>query len=136
MLEFLNYCRYLVIPLGYFIGSISGAYIICRLIGKFDIRIERDGRISAAEVYRKLGTRPFLYVVGIDVVKGLVSVTIAQLITQNMSCSLIIVLLTGFLTVIGHNWSIFLQFKGGLGATVMYGVLGGILFFQTLIALI
>jgi glycerol-3-phosphate acyltransferase PlsY len=98
-------------------------------MGKIDVREEGDGRISASAVHGKLGVVPFLLVVVIDVGKGALVVIIAQLLTD----SLITVLIAGFMAVVGHNWSVFLKFKGGLGATTMYGVLLGVVWWQTLI---
>lgn len=97
--------------LGYLLGSIPSAYIVGRLVGKIDVREEGDGRISASVVHRKLGLLPFLLVVVMDVVKGAIAVIIAGLLTD----SLIVVLLSGFAAVLGHNWSVFLKFKGGVG---------------------
>ena len=86
-----------------------------------------------------------------DVCKGIIAIVIAQLLTHSpvefigdFSRSplplplfpLILVLVTGFVTVIGHSWSPFIRFQGGLGATVIYGVLCGLMFFpQELAAL-
>jgi glycerol-3-phosphate acyltransferase PlsY len=118
------------IVLGYLLGSIPSAYIIGRLIGKIDLRNHPDGRISASVVNKKLGVLPFLMVVAMDVGKGALAAVIAGLLSE----SLIIVLLAGFATVTGHNWSVFLKFKGGLGATVTYGVLIAIVWWQVLVA--
>lgn len=127
-----SYLAYLMMPFGYLMGSIPGAYIIGRLIGKFDLREEGDGRISAAAIYKRLGRWPFILVVIVDVGKGMLSVVLTTVLTG----SLILALLVGFAAVIGHNWSIFLKFQGGLGATVTWGVLGGIAVIQLLIAFI
>lgn len=116
--------------LAYILGSISSAYIIGRLVGKIDMSREDDGRISASAAHKKLGVIPFLLVVVIDVGEGALAVLIARLLTD----SLIVVLLAGFAAVVGHNWSVFLKFKGGLGATTTYGVLLALVWWQTLIA--
>ena len=47
------------IVLAYLIGSISSACVIAYIFGGIDMRSEPDGRISAAEVHRKLGKLPF-----------------------------------------------------------------------------
>jgi glycerol-3-phosphate acyltransferase PlsY len=134
---------FLAIPIGYLLGSIPSAYIIGRLIGKTDLRTEGDGRISAAAIKKRLGIFPFLLAVAMDVSKGILATIIAkQLINSPVVdelpiASLLIVLATGFVAVIGHSWSPFLKFQGGLGATVIYGVLAGILLFpQELIAMV
>jgi glycerol-3-phosphate acyltransferase PlsY len=134
---------FLAIPIGYLLGSTPSAYIIGRLIGKTDLRTEGDGRISAAAIKKRLGLLPFLLVVVIDVSKGILATVIAKLLINSPTVDdltivpLLIVLATGFVAVIGHSWSPFLKFQGGLGATVIYGVLGGILLYpQELIALV
>jgi acyl phosphate:glycerol-3-phosphate acyltransferase len=118
------------IIIGYILGSFPSAFIVARIVGKIDIRSEPDGRISAAVVHRKLGLIPFLVVVVLDVGKGALSIVCARLLTD----SLPIMLATGFMTVAGHNWPVFLKFRGGLGATVTYGVLVALVWWQTLIA--
>ena len=118
----------IAIILGYIIGSIPSAYIIGRLMGKIDVRQEGDGRISAAAVHRKLGVVPFVLVVIMDVGAGVLAVLIAKMLTE----SLIAVLIAGFASVVGHNWSVFLKFKGGLGATTIYGVLVSLVWWQLL----
>ena len=97
-------------------------------MGKIDVRQEGDGRISAAAVHRKLGVVPFLLVVIMDVGVGVLAVLFAQMLTE----SLIAVLIAGFAAVVGHNWSVFLKFRGGLGATTTYGVLVTLVWWQFL----
>jgi glycerol-3-phosphate acyltransferase PlsY len=115
--------------LGYLIGSIPSAYIIGRLMGKIDLRREGDGRISAAAVHRSLGLVPFLLVVIMDVGEGAVAVLIARMLTD----SLVATMIAGFAAVVGHDWSVFLKFKGGLGATTTCGVLLALVWWQTLV---
>lgn len=134
---------FLAIPIGYLLGSMPSAYIVGRLIGKTDIRMEGDGRISAAAVKKRLGVWPFLLVVVMDVCKGALATSIAKLLINSATVDdlpiapLSIVMATGFVAVIGHSWSPFLRFRGGLGATVIYGTLAGMLLWpQELIALV
>ena len=115
--------------LGYLMGSIPSAYIIGHLAGGVDVRVEGDGHISAAAVYKRLGFVTFVMVVLADVGKGVVAILIARLLTDSLAA----ILITGIAVVLGHNWSIFLRFKGGLGATAIYGVLVGLIFWQFLI---
>jgi glycerol-3-phosphate acyltransferase PlsY len=134
---------FLAIPIGYLLGSIPSAYIIGRLVGKIDLRTEGDGRVSAAAVKKRLGVVPFLIVVVMDVCKGILAVVFAKLLVDSLTVHdlplepLLIVLATGFVAVVGHSWSPFIRFQGGLGATVIYGVLcGAFLWPQELIALV
>jgi glycerol-3-phosphate acyltransferase PlsY len=128
----------LAIPLGYLIGSFPSSLIVGRLLGKTDMRIEGDGKISAAAVYRRLGIFPYALVLFLDIGKGVISIHIARLLTTSLSPtdSLYIILITGLVTVIGHCWSIFMKFRGGLGATAVCGVLIGVVFIPLLIGLV
>jgi glycerol-3-phosphate acyltransferase PlsY len=121
---------FLLVPLGYLLGSIPSAYIIGRLAKGVDVRTEADGRISAAAVYRRAGVIPFLAVIAMDVGQGAAAILIAKFLTD----SLLVILLAGLAAVVGHNWSVFLKFRGGLGATTTYGVLAGLAIWQLLIA--
>jgi len=119
----------IAVILGYVIGSIPSAYIIGRLMGKIDVRQEGDGRISASAVHKRLGVVPFVLVVIMDVGEGVLAVFVAGMLTE----SLLVVLIAGFAAVVGHNWSVFLKFKGGLGATTIYGVLVTLVWWQLLV---
>ena len=127
----------IAVVLGYLIGSIPSAYIIGRLVGKVDLRQEGDGKISAAAVHRKLGVVPFLVVVVMDVGAGVLSVLVAKILTGAplgvFTDSQLAVLAAGFAAVAGHNWPVFLKFKGGLGATTIFGVLVTLVWWQFLV---
>jgi glycerol-3-phosphate acyltransferase PlsY len=124
---------FLAILIGYLLGSISWACIIGRFIGKFDLRTtEPDGRISASAIRRRLGFGPFLIVGFLDILKGFLAILIAKALTDSQTT----LLLVGIFTVIGHNWSILLNFKGGLGSTVVFGVLAGLVLWEFLIGLV
>jgi acyl phosphate:glycerol-3-phosphate acyltransferase len=129
--------------MGYLLGSIPFSYLVARLFGKIDLREEGDGRISAAAVKKRMGLVPFLAVVVLDVCKGFAAVMIAKAMIGSTTVedlplsSLLIILSTGFVAVIGHSWSPFIKFQGGLGATVIYGTLAGaFLWPQEIIALV
>lgn len=113
---------YLYILLGYLIGSTPNAYIIGRLIKGVDIRKLGDGNIGAANAYREIGPRWGIIVLFADMLKGAIAVLISYL-----SGSLNIALLTGLAVVVGHNWSIFMKFKGGRGQSTLVGVFTALL---------
>lgn len=123
---------FLAIPFGYLIGSFPSTLIIGRLVGKQDMRAEGDGKISAAAVYRRMGRIPYAIVVLMDIGKGVLAIFAARALTDSIA----IVLVTGFFAYVGHSWSIFMKFQGGLGATVMCGVLGATVFWPLLIGLV
>ena len=104
--------------LGYFSGSFPSAYIIGKVFKKFDMRKVGNGRIGAAFSYKMMGKK-FGIIVGIlDFLKGFLPCLFLSYIIQDKAS----LIFSGIGSIIGHNWSIFMQFKGGLGALVMYGV--------------
>jgi acyl phosphate:glycerol-3-phosphate acyltransferase len=110
----------LSIPLGYFLGSINAASIIAWIAARIDMRKEPDGRVSASEVHHKLGLLPFLLVVLFDALFAMAAVLLANYLSHGNRT---IMMLAGLAALVGHNWSMFIRFKGGLGATAMLGIL-------------
>jgi acyl phosphate:glycerol-3-phosphate acyltransferase len=110
---------FLSIPAAYLIGSISSSSIVGKFSSSFNPRSADDGRISAAAVYKNIGRLAFLITAAMDV--GLAAATI--IIARILNASMEVQVGTGVAAMLGHNWSIFLKFKGGLGATAIAGVL-------------
>jgi glycerol-3-phosphate acyltransferase PlsY len=121
----------LVIAIAYLLGSIPSAYLVGRLMKGLDIREAGDGRLGAAATYRRVGLAGGITVGLMDLSKGAAAVFLAQ----GLGLPLPVVLLAGLAVVVGHNWSIFLHFKGGKGALTIYGVLASLMFWELLIAL-
>ncbi|MDH5696198.1 MAG: glycerol-3-phosphate acyltransferase [Dehalococcoidia bacterium] len=110
---------WLIVILGYFIGSIPTAYIAGHLTKGRDIRQMGDGNMGARNAFFELGAKTGLGIFFIDVGKGALAILIAQ--AANISQAA--VLLTGAAAVIGHNWPIFIGFRGGRGEATTIGVL-------------
>jgi glycerol-3-phosphate acyltransferase PlsY len=120
-----------VIAIAYLFGSIPSAYIVGRLMKGLDLREVGDGRMGAAFTYRRVGLVGGIIVGLMDLSKGAVAVLIAR----ELGGSPLILLLAALAAVAGHNWSIFLRFKGGKGALTIYGALASLMFWQLLLAL-
>jgi len=95
------------------------------------MRVEGDGKISAAAVYRRMGRIPYVIVVLMDIGKGALAVVATRALTDLMP----LILVAGFFAVSGHCWSVFMKFQGGLGATAICGVLGATVFWPLVIGL-
>jgi glycerol-3-phosphate acyltransferase PlsY len=120
-----------VIAIAYLLGSIPSAYIVGRLMKGLDLREVGDGRMGATFTYRRVGLVGGIIVGLMDLSKGAVAVLIARA----LGGSPLILLLAALAAVAGHNWSIFLRFKGGKGALTIYGALASLMFWQLLLAL-
>jgi glycerol-3-phosphate acyltransferase PlsY len=110
---------WLAIIIGYLLGSLPTAYIAGRILKGRDIRQLGDNNSGAANAFRELGHRAGIIVGFIDAGKGALAVFIAQ--ATHMSPT--VVLLTGVAAVIGHNWPVFIGFRGGRGVSTSIGVL-------------
>ncbi len=110
---------WLVILIGYVLGAIPTAYIVGRIVMGKDIRRMGDENAGAANVYRELGSKAGILVGVIDVAKG----ALAVLIAQSGHLSQTAVMVTGAAAVIGHNWPVFLGFRGGRGVSTTIGIL-------------
>ncbi len=120
------------IVLSYLIGSISSACIIAYILGGIDMRSESDGRVSASQVYRKLGKFPFALTALLDILLAGSTVLLAWFLTESTN----VMMMAGFAAVVGHNWSVLIKFKGGQGATAIAGVLFVLLTWQIIYILV
>ena len=110
---------WLIILAAYFLGSVPTAYLAGRTLKGVDIRQIGDGNMGAANAYRQLGPKIGVMVGIVDAAKG----ALAVLIAMATNTPQIVVLLAGVAAVFGHNWPIFLGFRGGRGESTTIGVL-------------
>lgn len=113
----------------YLLGSIPTAYILGRIFKKVDIRKLGSGNVGATNALRVLGRAPGITVLILDILKGVIAVIIIgdYLATQDSVISPQITrVILGLSAVIGHNWTIFLNFKGGKGVATTAGVIIGL----------
>jgi len=120
---------WLIVPLGYLIGSFPTAYIAGRWLKGKDIRRLGDANVGAANAFRQLGAKVGIMVGIIDAAKGALAVVIAQL----ANIPQLAMLATGVAVVIGHNWPLFIGFRGGRGESTTIGVLLAVLTLPMLI---
>ncbi len=114
---------WLIVLLAYFLGSVPTAYIAGRTLKGVDIRQIGDGNMGAANAYRQLGPRVGVMVGIVDAAKGALAVLIAQAVNAPQP----VILLAGAAAVAGHNWPLFLGFRGGRGESTAIGVLLAVL---------
>jgi acyl phosphate:glycerol-3-phosphate acyltransferase len=119
------------IIVSYLIGSIPTAYIFGRLLKGIDIRNFGSGNVGATNALRVLGKKAGITVLIIDVLKGLISVLLVSrfmLPETKFLSNEAVLMLSGISCICGHNWTIFLRFKGGKGIATSLGVLLGLSF--------
>ncbi len=109
--------------LSYLLGSIPIAFLFARIYRGIDIRKHGSGNVGATNVFRVLGKWPGIFVLLCDIAKGLIATT---LLCEMLDLPHIFQrIMLGLSVVSGHNWTIFLKFKGGKGIATSLGVLIG-----------
>ena len=108
----------IAIVIGYFLGSIPSAYIIARFRRGIDIRDVGVGNMGAANAFREIGVGEGIVALIADMAKGAVAILTAQY----LNVTELWVLGAGFAALLGHNFPVFLGFKGGIGSAVAMGI--------------
>jgi len=108
----------------YLIGSVPSAYIVGKLVKKIDIREYGSGNIGATNIFRVVGKKWGLIVLALDILKGIIATLfIYRLFPTDIFANIrFVYCVYGACAIIGHNWTIFLQFKGGKGVATTTGV--------------
>lgn len=127
--------------LGYVLGSLPSGVIVSWLFGRTDPRVHGSGKTGATNVLRTLGPLPALLVALLDGSKGAAAILLVHGLvfptgpahTGGVDIQGYVETLTGLAALLGHNYSLFIGFKGGRG--VMTGA-GGLIVMSPLAALI
>jgi len=138
----------LISIISYLLGSIPFSYLVGKAYGKNLFEIG-SRNIGAVNVYRATGKfEALLFALIGDVGKGTLAIFLAQKLSFLGYNSFFAQALAAFFVIAGHNWPIFLKFKGGRGLASLIGVililnwkivplvLGAVLFFILLTELI
>jgi acyl phosphate:glycerol-3-phosphate acyltransferase len=116
MIRGVNFNIVWVAALSYLFGAIPFGVLVARTY-QIDIQRVGSGNTGASNVLRAAGWGPALVVALADIMKG----GIAVLIAQAFGMPGWEIALVGFCAVLGHNYSVFLGFKGGKGVATSYG---------------
>jgi glycerol-3-phosphate acyltransferase PlsY len=118
------------ILLGYLLGSIPTGYLVARARG-VDIRTVGSGNIGATNVFRILGKPAGILVLTVDALKGFASSSwvadaVWHAFQSGADSRQAIAVAGGLASVLGHNYTCWLNFKGGKGIATSAGVLAGL----------
>ncbi len=131
----------LVLIISYFIGSIPTAYIFGWVIKGVDIRKFGSGNTGATNALRLLGKGWGVVILALDILKGFLPVIfLGDFLVKELNLTQAsynpagiftgqaqnLFIIIGLSCICGHNWTIFLKFKGGKGVATTLGVLLGL----------
>jgi len=118
-----------VIAIGYLLGSIPFGVLIGKRFAKVDVRDYGSGKTGTTNVLRVAGRKAAALVALLDVSKGALAVVFAGLIVGpkwlvigNFGLGLFSAQIFAALAAMaGHNWPVFLKFRGGRGVATFFG---------------
>jgi glycerol-3-phosphate acyltransferase PlsY len=106
--------------LGYLLGSLPTAFLLVRWKSRLDIRSAGSGNVGTLNSYQVTGS--FMVgaaVLALDAAKGMLAVSLAGILPghdfAHQACA-------GFFSILGHNYPVWLRFRGGRGLATAAGV--------------
>ena len=118
-----------VVLSSYFIGSVSSAVIISKLMSGKDIREEGSGNAGATNMLRVHGKGAGALTLVCDILKGVIAILLSMLFNMWLKSaapdSIFIgnlAYIAGFFAVLGHDFPVFFKFRGGKGVATSLGV--------------
>ena len=107
----------LAIAMGYLLGSIPFGLVLTRIAGLGDVRRIGSGNIGATNVLRTGNKALAALTLVLDAAKGGIAIGLARHFAAEAA------LFAGFAAVLGHNFPVWLKFKGGKGVATTLGAL-------------
>jgi len=118
----------------YLLGAVPFGWLIARARG-VDILSRGSGNIGATNVARVLGARLGVVCFVLDALKGFLPVFVARMVHGAVPGTPLPVVLVGLAAIAGHNWSVYLRFRGGKGVATSCGVFAALFPLGLLVAL-
>ena len=100
-----------VLPLAYLTGSLSWGYVVLLMHRGIDIREYGSGRTGVSNALRTAGYKLAGLVLFLDLLKGILAVLLARFLLGDPTAEVA----AGLAALVGHNWPVFLGFRGGRG---------------------
>ena len=106
-----------VVAFAYLVGSLSWGYMLLRWRLGMDVREFGSGRTGMSNVLRTGGGKSAAMVLALDIGKGVVVVIFAREVVGTHVAEVVAALIA----LVGHNWPVFLGFRGGRGILTALG---------------
>lgn len=108
----------LLIGVSFLIGSFPSGLVLAQMFADQDVRQAGSGNIGAANVARVAGARVGIAVAVLDILKGAMPVWIGTALGLSPTALALVALAA----VLGHDFSVFLRFRGGKGVATSVGI--------------
>ena len=102
----------------YLLGAVPFGLFFAKLFSGIDVRTIGSKNIGATNVLRTAGKKAAILTLLADILKGFLPVLIVHLLINND----VTTVLAGAAAILGHNFPVYLRFKGGKGVAASLGV--------------
>ena len=109
----------IVIIAAYFWGAIPVAHLAVRALKGVDLREYGSGSVGASNASHIVGRRTAIAIGVVEVLKGAAPIWVGQAIGLEIGQQIA----AGVTCIVGHNWSVWIRFRGGRGMSILLGVL-------------
>ncbi len=112
----------IILLISYIIGNISCSYLISKYIFGVDIRTQGSKNAGTTNALRTFGIKAGIITLIGDYFKGTIAVLLSAFIASKLNIDVSLAKYISIIAVVcGHNWPIFLKFRGGKGVATTYG---------------
>tara|TARA_B100001142_G_scaffold194661_1_gene193664 strand:- start:949 stop:1548 length:600 start_codon:yes stop_codon:yes gene_type:complete len=111
----LIFLYFFTIVISYLFGSFPSGYILSKYFNKIDITKQGSGNIGATNVLRSGSKTLAILTLLIDALKGAIPVIL-------FSFNAYLMAIAGLFSFLGHNFPVWLKFKGGKGIATYLGI--------------
>lgn len=120
------------LALAYLLGTAMGGFIVGRLRGGVDLRMQGSGNVGATNALRTQGKAFALAVLAIDVGKGVLAVTAVPALPWPLPGAMALgrsalPYACGIAAALGHVYPAWFGFRGGKGAATLAGIYAALL---------
>lgn len=111
--------KIILLLVAYLVGSISPAYLLAKYRFGFDIRSKGSGNPGTTNALRTMGKKAAICTLILDIGKGVFGAFLgSHFVGPDFGAY------TGLMAILGHNFPVFLKFKGGKGVATSIGMVG------------
>ena len=103
----------------YFWGAIPVAHLVVKALRGVDLRDHGSGSVGSSNAAHVVGRRIAVATGVVEVLKGATPIWVAQALDLEIGQQMA----AGVACIVGHNWSVWMRFKGGRGMSILFGVM-------------
>ena len=111
----MTFVIFLTAIVGYLLGNINGAVVISKFLAKEDVRKKGSGNAGLTNYIRNYGAGTSVLVILIDVLKAVIACLLGGWLLGNYGYPQDGVALGALGVILGHDFPVLLDFKGGKG---------------------